>query len=268
MGEGAFIILVLVVLGGCFLVDKVWDAGASQVNRSLTKPKSHAAGQRLVSREIVRTTPLAPGELSRRLGSHVPAIFGWPSGMKGQLYCTALDETGADYRFANSMAETFTAEVTIRAQGAVSEAAFRILTWKELDGIVQGIEEVARLAAHVEAAMSSSNAAATVRTEPLQPGQDPELRASEPAPRQPAAEPSALALASFPGLGQAHTLGLLPYRVMWEAVSRPDGVRRIALSSAIDQPRDKVDSALQSLQEQGLVDINPAGLIRPRQASA
>ena len=277
MGDGMFIVLVLLVLGGYYVFDKVWDAGSTKLNRSLIQPKTHAAGQLLVATEVVCATSLPPRALVELLEERVPAVPGQPRGFKGQLYCTALDETGANYAFANSLGTTFTAEIDIRAHADGSEAVFHFLTWEEMEGIVQGIEEMERLAASVTNALSAAHPGANVEERPVQGGQSQEqhpadlqhhAEVEDPGHRPPPPDPSPLAFSSFPGLAQAHTLGPLPYRVMWEALSRPDGVRRSTLSAIIDRPRAEVDAALDALQEEELVDVSAAGLIRSRLSPA
>lgn len=275
MSEGAFIVLVLLVFGGYYVFDRVWDAGASKLNRSVVMPKSHAAGQRLVTTELVARTPLPPPDLMAHLDARVAAVRGQPAGLKGQLYCTASDATGANYAWANSLGTTFTAEVDVRPQGDGSEAVFRVLTWQETEGIVDGIDAMELLAADVRDALASADPAVSVSERPVQhhDGQQHHDGAEQGGVddaglRPPPPEPSALAFSSFPGLEQAHALGPLAYQVMWEALSRPDGVRRSTLSVIIDRPRAEVDAALETLREAELVDMSSAGLIRSRKAPA
>lgn len=268
MSEWVFILLGLLLFAAYYVFDKVWDAGATKLNRSVIMPKSHAAGQKLVTTEIVAWTPLTPNDLREHLEARVPAVLGQPTGLKGQLYCTAGDDTGVNYLFGNSFGTTFTAEVDIRPSGEGSTAVFRILTWEEMEGIVNCIEEMDRLAESVRSALSSADPAVTINTRPVTAGAQHQASMEEPATGQRAPEPSSLAFSSFPGLEQAHALGPLHYRVMWEALSRPDGVRRITLGAMIDRPRAEVDGVLEELQQEGLVDVSSGGLIRSRKSLA
>ena len=160
------ILIIIVFVGVVFLLRSLMrrsvDAASKAANQKILYKTEYEEGKQIVSEPIIFTTSASVPEIIHELDTHVSIVdvTELPVGFKAAVYKSSSSANRIGYAFGNKLyPQTFEAEAVFAVQDAqTTKCIFRILRWKERDGLIMGQEAMKTLRKQVQGAFSAADA--------------------------------------------------------------------------------------------------------------
>jgi hypothetical protein len=160
------ILIIVAVVGGVLLLRSLMrrgvDAASKAANQKILYKTEYEEGKQIVSEPIIFMTSASVPEIIHELDTHVSIVDATelPVGFKAAVYKSSSSANRIGYAFGNKLyPQTFEAEAVFAVQDAqTTKCIFRILRWKERDGLIMGQEAMKKLSKEVQAAFSAADA--------------------------------------------------------------------------------------------------------------
>jgi hypothetical protein len=158
-----YAILILgAIVGGVFLLRRLQRAIVRVANRKLLYRSEYEQGRQIVSMPVRISIPAPVSDIMREVTAHVTTTE-LPLGLKAGVYELSRTADQITYAFGNKlMPRSFEVDVLFAGHGATTDVTFRVLKWREKDGLMLGRETLERLRGEVLVGFTAAGADTTI----------------------------------------------------------------------------------------------------------
>jgi hypothetical protein len=148
----------IVLLAGLLFVGWLWNKGKEAAwkaaNQKVLMRRAHRQGQSAVSEALAFVTAASPAQVVAQIRG-----FGWPeraeSAVLTNLYVQSITEREVVFASGNRLAHSFRSRLTLEVAEGRTSGVYRVIEWKEGDGIVGDFTQMQVIADRLRSAVRS-----------------------------------------------------------------------------------------------------------------
>jgi hypothetical protein len=142
-GAGAFLLIILVVIGVPWIIGKLKDAGVKAVNQKVLFRGTHERGQAATRTKLTFTSDRSADEVRDAMRDGLDLPVGIQSAVLGRLYIRELKDREIVFASGSKVGNSFASQLTFadRPDGG-SSGEYEVMAWKHSDGIISDVEQM------------------------------------------------------------------------------------------------------------------------------
>jgi hypothetical protein len=156
LGFVAFFVVLWLLKRG---VRKAVNTGSDALMRGVLFKSEHEEGMRMINEPLVLETSACAEDVWREIEAHVKPIEGLP-GVRAAIYVSSRSANRITYAYGGKLlSKELEVEVTLADLGARTRLVFKVVVWKERQGLIVAQEVLKNLRKQVRTAVAACDSA-------------------------------------------------------------------------------------------------------------